>query len=264
LSTRYRDAREQVKVAVRNVLHKRNLDLVRNPFPVRVATTLRHLGIDTVLDVGANVGQYGAGLRASGYRGRIVSFEPLSDAYGRLARRCAPDPGWTATRAAIGAEQGELEINVSANSYSSSLLPMTNAHTGAAPGSEYVGVERVPVTTLAGVLSAHDIDPARSWLKIDTQGYEAQVLDGAGPRLAEFAAVQLELSFVPLYAGQALFDELVDRLTRAGFALFGLEAGFSDPRTGRTLQCDGVFVRAESAARAEAEDGAGEGFGSGQ
>ena len=241
----YRDAREQLKVAVRNVLHKRNLDLVRNPFPVRIAAALDIFGVETVLDVGANVGQYGAGLRASGYRGRIVSFEPLSDAYARLAKRCAHDPQWTASREAVGAEPGELEINISANSYSSSLLPMTSAHTGAAPGSEYVGVEKVPVTTLADVLPAHDVDPARTWLKIDTQGYEAQVLDGAGGRLGEFAAVQLELSFVPLYAGQALFDELVARLTDAGLVLFGLEAGFSDPRTGRTLQCDGVFVRAD-------------------
>ena len=251
MANRYRDAREQLKVAVRSTLHKRNLDLVRHPFPVRIATALRHLGIDTVIDVGANVGQYGASLRASGYRGRIVSFEPLSDAYARLARRCAPDPGWTASREAVGAEPGQLEINISANSYSSSLLPMTSAHTGAAPGSEYVGTEQVPVTTLDAVVSAHDIDPAGTWLKIDTQGYEAPVLDGAGERLGEFAAVQLELSFVPLYDGQALFDELVGRLTAAGFTLFGLDAGFSDPRTGRTLQCDGVFVRHELIARAD-------------
>ena len=241
----YRDVREQLKVAVRTVLHKRNLDLVRNPFPVRIATALDHLGVETVVDVGANVGQYGAGLRGSGYRGRIVSFEPLADAYARLARRCAYDPGWTASREALGGEPGELELHVSANSKSSSLLPMTSAHTCAAPGSEYVGVEKVPVTTLADVLPLHDVDPARSWLKIDTQGYEARVLDGAGGRLGEFAAIQLELSFVPLYAGQALFGELVERLTTGGLVLFGLEAGFSDPRTGRTLQCDGVFVRAD-------------------
>jgi FkbM family methyltransferase len=248
----YRDVREQLKMAVRSALHKRNLDLVRNPFPVRIAAALDHLCVETVVDVGANVGQYGAGLRASGYRGRILSFEPLADAYARLARRCAFDPGWTASREALGGEPGELELNVSANSYSSSLLPMTSAHTGAAPGSGYVGVEKVPVTTLADVLPLHDVDPARTWLKIDTQGYEARVLDGAGGRLGEFAAVQLELSFVPLYAGQALFDELVERLTMGGLVLFGLEAGFSDPRTGRTLQCDGVFVRADLASRASA------------
>lgn len=240
-----RDAREQVKVAVRTALHKRNLDLVRHPFPVRIAAALAHFGIGTVLDVGANVGQYGAGLRAGGYRGRLVSCEPLSDAYARLARRAARDGSWTALRTAVGAEPGTLEINISANSYSSSLLPMTSAHTGAAPGSEYVGTERVPVTTVAALVEDERIDPARTWLKIDTQGYEAPVLDGAGELVGEFAAVQLELSFVPLYDGQALFDELVARLTASGLVLFGLDAGFSDPRTGRTLQCDGVFVRAD-------------------
>ncbi len=99
-------------MAVRSALHKRNLDLVRDPFPVRIATALDHLRIETVVDVGANVGQYSDGLRASGYRGRIVSFEPLADAYARLARRCAFDPGWTASREALGAEPGELELNV--------------------------------------------------------------------------------------------------------------------------------------------------------
>lgn len=249
--TSARDAREQLKVAVRSSLHKRNLDLVKDPFPRRIAASLAFFDIDTVIDVGANVGQYGASLRASGYRGRIVSLEPLSDAYLRLAKRAANDPQWTAAHTAVGAERGTLEINVSANSYSSSVLPMTSAHTGAAPGSEYVGAEKVPVTTLAALVEHHGIDPASTWLKIDTQGYEAQVLDGAGPLVGSFAAVQLELSFVPLYDGQALFDELVARLAAAGLMMFGLDAGFSDPRTGRTLQCDGVFVRADLAKRAE-------------
>src|SRR5206468_7221981 len=130
--------------------------------------------IDTVIDVGANVGQYGASLRASGFGGRIVSCEPLSEAVARLQRRAGKDPKWTAIRTAVGAEPGTLEINVSANSYSSSVLPMTAAHTGAAPGSEYVGAEQVPVTTIAEVIESRGIDPAQTWLKIDTQGYEAQ------------------------------------------------------------------------------------------
>jgi FkbM family methyltransferase len=250
LRTRTRDAREQLKVAVRSTLHKRNLDLVKHPFAVRIAAALTFFDIDTVIDVGANVGQYGAGLRASGYRGRILSCEPLSEAYARLARRAGRDPNWTALPTAVGAEAGTASINISANSYSSSVLPMTAAHTGAAPGSEYVGSETVDVVTLADLVTQRSIDPARTWLKIDTQGYEAQVLDGAGPLLGTFAAVQLELSFVPLYDGQALYDELVERLEKAGLAMYGLDAGFSDPRTGRTLQCDGVFVRADLAARA--------------
>lgn len=249
--TRVRDAREQLKMAVRTTLYKRRLDLVRDPFPVRIAAALGFFALDTVIDVGANVGQYGSSLRAAGYRGRIVSCEPLSDAYARLERRAGSDAAWTAVRTAVGAGPGTTSINVSANSYSSSVLPMTSAHTGAAPGSEYVATETVEVTTLAALVKAQSIDPARTWLKIDTQGYESQVLDGAADLVGAFAAIQLELSFVPLYDGQALFDELVGRLTGAGLSMYGLDGGFSDPRTGRTLQCDGVFVRADLARRAE-------------
>ena len=92
---------------------------------------------------------------------------------------------------------------------------------------------------------ARGIDPARTLLKIDTQGYEAPVLDGAGDLLSRFAAVSLELSFVPLYEGQQLYDQLTGRLRDAGFTLYCLDAGFGDPRTGRMLQCDGLFVRSD-------------------
>jgi Methyltransferase FkbM domain len=132
---------------------------------------------------------------------------------------------------------------VSANSYSSSILPMTDAHLDAAPGSQTIGTERVAVTTVVDLVESRGIDPGRTLLKIDTQGYEGPVLDGAGDLLASFAAVQLELSFVPLYSGQLLFGELTTRLTDAGFGTYALEAGFADPRTGRMLQCDGLFVR---------------------
>lgn len=237
--------REYAKLAVRSVLYRRGLDLVAAPYPGRIATALRWLDADTVLDVGANIGQFGSALRASGYRSRLVSCEPLSDAYAQLARRSARDPHWLALNTAVGAEPGRLDINVAANSFSSSLLPMTNAHSDAAPGSEYVRTESVDVTTVAELVRAHGIDPARTLLKIDTQGYEAAVLAGAGELVGAFAAITLELSFVPLYAGQQLFDELVARLRAAGYELFGLDAGFSDPRSGRMLQCDGLFVRAD-------------------
>lgn len=238
-------AREYAKVALRSSLHRHNLDLVRNPFAARMATALRWLDADTVLDVGANIGQYGSALRASGFSGRLISCEPLPDAFGHLSRRTAGDPNWTALHTAVGAEPGSSTINVSANSFSSSMLPMTDAHRNAAPGSEFVSSVSVPVTTVREILETHRVDPERALLKIDTQGYESRVLDGAGELLQRFAAVQLELSFVPLYAGQQLFDQLVARLADEGFGVFCLDAGFADPRTGRMLQCDGVFVRTE-------------------
>lgn len=234
---------DQAKVALHSALQKRNLDLVRNPFPVQVATAMKWLDLGTVLDIGGNIGQYGAALRASGYTGRIISCEPLSDAFAHLGRRAQGDAGWTALNTAVGTSPGEIEINVSANSYSSSILPMTDAHSLAAPGSEYVRSEKVAMTTIAEIIGSQQVDPARSLLKIDTQGYEGQVLDGAGAALETFAAVQLELSMVPLYEDAPLFDDLLARMQAAGFGIFALEGGFSDPRTGRMLQCDGFFVR---------------------
>lgn len=240
-----RRAREYVKLGVRSVLYRRGLDLVKDPFPKRVATTLNWLPAQDVLDIGANIGQYGSALRASGYRGRIVSCEPLSDAYAHISRRSERDASWTVVRTAVGDAPGQTTINVSANSYSSSLLPMTAAHRDAAPGSEFVRSETVPVTTVRDLVADHGVDPARALLKIDTQGYESAVLDGAGDLVGRFAAIALELSFVPLYEGQALYDDLVARLTAAGYSLYGLEPGFGDPDTGRMLQCDGLFVRGE-------------------
>lgn len=242
--------REYAKIALRRFLHKRHLDLVADPYPVRVATTLSWLGAHTVLDVGANIGQYATALRAGGYRGTIVSCEPLSDAFQHLQRRSARDASWEAVRTAVGDAVGSTRINVSANSYSSSLLPMTSAHSDAAPGSEFVAAETVPVTTVAEIVAGRGVDPGSALLKIDTQGYEAQVLDGAGDLLPRFAAVSLELSFVPLYEGQQLYDQLTARLRDGGFTLYGLDAGFGDPRTGRMLQCDGLFVRSDLVARA--------------
>jgi FkbM family methyltransferase len=236
---------DHAKMALHSALQKRNLDLVRNPFPVQVSTALSYLHLDTVLDIGGNIGQYGSALRASGYRGRIISCEPLSDAFPHLSRRAAGDNAWTTLNTAVGTESGEIEINVSANSYSSSILPMTDAHSLAAPGSEYVRAEKVAMTTVAEILGTQKVDPASALLKVDTQGYEGQVLDGAGEALSRFAAVQLELSMVPLYDGAPLFEDLVGRMQEAGFGIFALEGGFGDPRTGRMLQCDGFFVRTE-------------------
>jgi FkbM family methyltransferase len=235
-------AREYAKIALRSALHKRNLDLVRHPYPVRVSAAMSSLSIGTLLDVGANIGQYGAAVRSSGFGGRIISCEPLPDAFAHLARRAARDPSWTALQTAVGDHAGMIEINVAANSYSSSVLAMTDAHLDAAPGSHRIAVEKVPMTTVAAIVAEHGVEPGSALLKVDTQGYESFVLDGAGDQLGDFAAVQLEMSFVPLYDGQQLYDELMARLRGIGFRVYAMEPGFADPRTGRMLQCDVLFA----------------------
>ncbi len=207
---------------------------------------LSHYKIDLVLDVGANIGQYAEQLRQLGYRGRIVSFEPLSSAFASLRGRTEKERNWTAVNVALGDKKGTATINVAGNSESSSILPMLDAHVRSAPQSAYVGTEQVQVETLADVLRAHRRTGERVFIKIDAQGYEKQILDGAGDTLSHVDGLQLEMSLVPLYEGELLLPRMVDLLASRGFTLMSLEPGHSDPASGQLLQTDGVFFRSLS------------------
>ena len=233
---------------VKGLARRCGVDIVRfrpeNSASAQVLAVLRHLGIDLVLDVGANTGQYGQGLREAGYRGCIVSFEPLSAAHAELQRNAGGDPQWTVhPRCAIGDHDGEIEIHIAGNSVSSSVLPMLERHADAAPESRYVGSETVPLVRLDSLAGAYLPDARGVFLKIDTQGFEAAVLAGASEVLARCRAVQLELSLVPLYEGQQLWQHFLGEFRAKGFELWALLPGFVDVESGRTLQTDAIFVR---------------------
>ena len=222
-------------------LARRGLALRRHPAWRRQAMLAAH-GVDLVLDVGAAGGGYGSELRSFGYAGTIVSFEPMRAAYERLSAARATDERWLAHRCALGDTTGPAEINVASNSDSSSLLPMDDRHVAAAPTVGYVGTETVEVARLDDVAAPHLASHQRPFLKLDTQGFEKQVLDGGPETLARCVGLQVELSFVPLYDGGLLVDEAISLAYAAGFHLVGLEAGFSDD-DGQVLQSDGVFFR---------------------
>ncbi len=205
---------------------------------------LEREGIDVVLDVGANVGQYGMRLRTNGYRGRIVSFEPYAQAYAQLERTAARDPLWEAHRIALADEEGEAHLNVAGNSFSSSLLPMADRHRQSAPDAAYVDTEPVRTARL-DALWERLVEGRRIWLKLDVQGFEMHVLRGAGERLADTRVVQSELSLKPLYEGGASWTAVVEWLSDRGFSLAGVEPGFEDPASGRMFQFDGIFVRGD-------------------
>lgn len=200
--------------------------------------------VDVAIDVGANDGEYGQTLRSGGFKGQIVSFEPLPDAHAALVRRAARDASWTvADPMALGAQSGTTAIHVAANSKSSSVLQMLPSHVGAAPHSRTVGDRQVQIVRLDDVDLPELRRAERALLKIDTQGYEFPVLQGSVETLKRCVGVQIELSLIPLYDGQVLYLDLIDWLVARGFGLWGLLPGFSDPRTGRLLQMDGVFFR---------------------
>ncbi len=236
-----------VAKGLRAVSRRFGVDLVRYQPTRSLAFMRQHVlrdeGVTLVFDVGANRGQYASRLRALGYAGRIVSFEPLSDAFAKLSGQAARDPKWECVRCAVGDSDGEAVIHIAGNSESSSLLSMGERHLSSAPESAYVGTETVPLRRLDALHSRHSSVGDRIFLKLDVQGYEKQALRGATETLGRVVAIESELSLVPLYTGQALLHEVVELLDTSGFALVWLEPGFSDPSAGHILQMDGLFVR---------------------
>jgi len=120
---------------------------------------------------------------------------------------------------------------------------MLSRHLEASPASQYVRRERTPLLRLDSIVPAIAGTHEPIFLKIDTQGYEAPVLDGAENILGKVAGIQLELSLVPLYDGQALWEDLFQRLSRRGYELWALRQGMVDPTSGRLLQMEGIFAR---------------------
>lgn len=217
---------------------------------MQIAAALHKFEIDLILDVGANKGQFSAEIRQCGYSGRIVSFEPLSQAHGELMQSSMGDPMWDAyPRCALGDHNGEVEINIAGNSQSSSILPMLESHRSAAPESAYQGKENVPIRTLDAIAGQYLKNAHAPFLKIDTQGFEWQVLDGARVTLPHIKGILVELSLVPLYEGQHLWREIIDRFEAEGFTLWAFKPVFSDLSQGRTLQVDGIFFRTSQSHR---------------
>ncbi|MFI6856949.1 FkbM family methyltransferase [Streptomyces sp. NPDC050416] len=211
----------------------------------RLVQLLSHFDIDVVIDVGANRGQYGAMLRRFGYRGRIVSFEPLSRPLEALHRRAATDALWTVFPYALGHEDATVVINVSGNdAASSSILPMLPKHLDACPESGYVDRQEITQRRLEALWPEVTRPGDRVFLKLDVQGYEEAVLRGAGDHIHDCVGLQMEVSCVPLYEGGLQLAEALDLAQRRyGLTLMGVVPGFADRRTGQMLQCDVMFFR---------------------
>jgi hypothetical protein len=145
---------------------------------------------------------------------------------------------------ALGAKDGETTIEVSAEPDMSSILPQTELLRRISPSSRVVGRERVPLRRLDGLAKDYVKPDERIFLKIDTQGYEAEVLAGARELLPRLRGIQLEMSLVRCYEGERDFRELIDDLEDAGFRPWLLFPGYFEHKLARQLQLDGVFMRA--------------------
>ena len=204
---------------------------------------IRECGIRVVLDVGANAGQYATRLREDGYDGRIISFEPIREVHAALAAAAAHDPLWETRNLALGAESGRAVLNISENTYSSSFFPIADIHVDAAAEAAFVGTEEVERARLDSLDIPTD-EPIL--LKMDVQGYEPEVIRGAGLLLTRVAAVEAEMSLVPIYHGQELAPEVCKLLRQKSFVPVALDNAFWHPETQEILAIDGLFRRIAS------------------
>jgi FkbM family methyltransferase len=211
-----------------------------------MSTLLALYAVDTIFDIGANAGVSGEYFRELGFEGPIVSFEPVSRLYRQLERRATQDPRWSCEHAALGDVEGELTINVSdTNGGASSFLAMTDNIRRHAPELQFIGQERVRVTTIDSVIDRYYPRGDRLFLKLDVQGYEKRVLEGARGSLARVVGMKIEMSIVKNYEDELLLCDMLPYLYDLGFRLTSIENGWANVATQELYQIDGILFRPE-------------------
>lgn len=218
-----------VRPAIKRVLRRVGYDIVRLP-PVGTAEhhlqqLLERFNVNCVVDVGARIGDYGALCRRLGYEGRIVSVEPASANYRLLSERARRDDRWTVVQAALGSSDEQRTLNVAGFTALNSFLE-PNEYCVSLWGDAGRVLERevVDVQRLESLLPAYmaDLPEPRLFLKIDTQGWDLEVVRGAERVLPQVLALQVELAVRPIYEGAVTYLDALDQLEATGFELSGL------------------------------------------
>jgi FkbM family methyltransferase len=212
---------------------------------LRLKTILEKYQINIVLDVGANKGQFAADLRHIDYKGRIISFEPISSAFAVLKEASRNDPNWDIHQLALGRQNGEQKINVADASVFTSFLK-SNSWCEQEFGKNSVGSkeETVIVRRLDEVLNetVGNLDKARMYLKMDTQGYDLEVFMGLGSMYERIFALQSEMSVIPIYQDMPHLTDSISFFEKAGFEIAGMYPVVQEKSTIRIIEFDCLMV----------------------
>src|SRR6266496_1443228 len=217
------------------------------PRPRQAMWTLLDLyKVDTIFDIGANIGMSGEYFRNMGFGQKIVSFEPVRRFYRQLEQKASRDKLWFCENVAIGDAEGELEINVSGDGGgASSFLRMTNHIKTNVPQLTFAGRELVTVKTIDSVIDQYYPQGDRLFLKLDVQGFEKSVLAGAHNSLDRIVGMRIEMSVVKSYEGEPLMCDMMPFLNDLGFKLVSIENAWSNEVTQELYQVDGILFRTE-------------------
>ncbi len=222
-----------------------------------IGRLLSTLAVNCVLDVGAHEGEFYQLLRQTGYGGRVVSFEPVPDSFARLQRVAAGDPHWRGYNVALGREAGTRPINVPDSTMFASFLRPNDYCQERFPQAHWAGrTVSVRVERLESLYAefAAGIERPRVFLKMDTQGWDRDVLAGAGPRLADVVALQSEVSIIPIYDGMWSIAESIAYYTALGFELTNLFPVTFDAEDMRVIEYDCVMRRMSAAPVGDGRD----------
>ena len=201
---------------------------------------LKTLDFATVVDIGANRGQFALVARRCFPQARIIAYEPLAEPARRFRDAIADDPRTALHQVAVGATNSAATMHVAAEDDSSSLLPITELQQSLFAGTREVATEEIQVECLSSRIKEDDLkQPAL--LKIDVQGYELAVLQGCDSLLPRFSHVYVECSFVELYTGQALAADVISYLHERNFDLRGVYNTCYDAH-GNAIQADMLFA----------------------
>lgn len=215
---------------------------------MRTAKLLNHYGITTVIDIGANTGQFAESLIDFGYKGRIVSFEPVESAYKECSKRAAKYSQWEmAEKCAIGNVDGIIKINVSDDTVFSSIKSIKTEFSNKETAAKTVAQEEVRIYKLDSLLGRYFKEDDVIFLKIDTQGFEKEVIEGAPQTLKLAKGVKIE---IPLVHDLEIYEDIqwdivnyMDLFSSHGFKCMSLDSIGADKNTGIVHEVDGIFFK---------------------
>lgn len=233
-----------LKTSIRKFANKFGYEIVKTHSAIdsiKVGSWLHNLNINTVIDIGSNEGQFIQTISKVLPKRKIFAFEPINSCYQNLVKNTSKYDV-TAFNIGLGDTDGTVQINVSKNLVSSSILPMANLHKTLYPESAYEAIETIQIKRLDDVLSPHRLEQ-NIMVKIDVQGYEENVLKGGAKTIESSAVVIIETSFHSLYQNQWLFEDVFQFIAPRGFQFWGFADQSYSKNTGVPIYGDAIFIR---------------------
>ncbi len=230
------------KEITKKTVNKLGLQVTKYTGDLHPYLFLNEYKIETVIDAGANIGQFATDIRTVLPDATIYSFEPLQETFKTLKENFSEDKNFTALNFALGDKNEEVSMNKNAYAPSSSILENSAFAEEIFPFTKDTTEEKIIVKTLDTVLSANNLKK-EILLKLDVQGYEDKVLSGAKNIIEETSIILIETAYYELYKGQPLFADIYTLLTNLGFTYKGDVGTKRNSKNMLPLFEDSLFIR---------------------